>query len=353
VSYWIHTGHLYIDGYKMSKSLKNFITIENYLQGKWSLSTSVLTSDGLHPLYKDPWTAAADLRIFFLQHKYHSTLYLSDVTLQEAANWRMKLENLLQLTHPQNMATQLADLTNPRPDDVRAQRWTAESTELYDRLIQTKQEIHTALSEDFNTPVVLSHLSKLSTLVETYYMHYPLQKKMYSIDPIPAVRAYVVDMITLFGLIVQESKSPQQVLSSSSPPSHHLFLQSSLVRVSIHGSKSLSSGESGGGEGGDHEGPLLSPVIDSLVSFRGDVRMKSLAALKEIKSLKKKTSSSSPSVFSNEQYQELLSSYERAVSGIMSACDDTRNQLSGGMGIEIHDLHEKTMWKMNPKRKEE
>ena len=210
VSYWIHTGHLYIDGYKMSKSLKNFITIENYLQGKWSLSTTTLTPDGLHPLYKDPLTAAADLRIFFLHHKYHSTLYLSDATLKEAANWRVKLENVLQLTHPQNMATQLSDSATG-PESVRTQRWTPESTELYNRLTHAKQEIHTALCEDFNTPVVLSQLSKLATLVETYYMHYPLQKKIYSIDPIPAVREYIVAMITLFGLVVQESASLQQV----------------------------------------------------------------------------------------------------------------------------------------------
>jgi cysteinyl-tRNA synthetase len=198
----------------MSKSLKNFITIENYLQGKWSLSTSTLTSDGLHPLYKDPWTAAADLRIFFLHHKYHSTLYLSDATLKEAANWRMKLENILQLTHPQNMAAQFSDPASAS-ESFRTQRWTPESTELYTRLIQTKQEIHTALSEDFNTPVVLSQLSKLSTLVETYYMHCPLQKKSSSIDPIPAVREFLVEMLTLFGLIVQENTSPQQVSSSS------------------------------------------------------------------------------------------------------------------------------------------
>ena len=26
---WVHTGHLYIDGLKMSKSLKNFVTISS------------------------------------------------------------------------------------------------------------------------------------------------------------------------------------------------------------------------------------------------------------------------------------------------------------------------------------
>jgi len=31
VKYWFHTGHLNINGLKMSKSLKNFSTIKEYL----------------------------------------------------------------------------------------------------------------------------------------------------------------------------------------------------------------------------------------------------------------------------------------------------------------------------------
>ena len=31
VPHWVHTGHLYIRGMKMSKSLKNFITIRDFL----------------------------------------------------------------------------------------------------------------------------------------------------------------------------------------------------------------------------------------------------------------------------------------------------------------------------------
>jgi len=32
VNYFIHTGHMHIDGLKMSKSLKNFITIKEILK---------------------------------------------------------------------------------------------------------------------------------------------------------------------------------------------------------------------------------------------------------------------------------------------------------------------------------
>lgn len=56
----------------MSKSLKNFITIHDYLHGKWSGSESriqnpSILSDELYvnPLFQDTYTASADLRIFF------------------------------------------------------------------------------------------------------------------------------------------------------------------------------------------------------------------------------------------------------------------------------------------------
>ncbi len=38
IPHWVHTGHLHIDGLKMSKSLKNFITIRSLLKSDTSTS---------------------------------------------------------------------------------------------------------------------------------------------------------------------------------------------------------------------------------------------------------------------------------------------------------------------------
>lgn len=56
VRHWIHTGHLNIEGLKMSKSLKNFVTIREYLEG--------------HSAGRE--AAAEDFRMFCLMHKYSS-----------------------------------------------------------------------------------------------------------------------------------------------------------------------------------------------------------------------------------------------------------------------------------------
>mmetsp|Transcript_2778 Transcript_2778/g.6510 ORF Transcript_2778/g.6510 Transcript_2778/m.6510 type:complete len:282 (-) Transcript_2778:748-1593(-) len=39
INHWVHTGHLHIDGLKMSKSLKNFISIRDFM-GKYDMSSS-------------------------------------------------------------------------------------------------------------------------------------------------------------------------------------------------------------------------------------------------------------------------------------------------------------------------
>lgn len=57
VRHWLHTGHLNIEGLKMSKSLKNFVTVREYLKG--------------HPAGRE--AAAEDFRMFCLMHKYSST----------------------------------------------------------------------------------------------------------------------------------------------------------------------------------------------------------------------------------------------------------------------------------------
>jgi len=62
IDYFIHAGHLHIEGLKMSKSLKNFITI------KGSLSVY----------------SARQLRTLFLLHKYDSVMNYNENTMSEA-----------------------------------------------------------------------------------------------------------------------------------------------------------------------------------------------------------------------------------------------------------------------------
>lgn len=62
VNYFLHTGHLNIDGLKMSKSLKNFITIRQTLEQ----------------------FTANQIRMCFLLHKWNTTMNYSDGAMEEA-----------------------------------------------------------------------------------------------------------------------------------------------------------------------------------------------------------------------------------------------------------------------------
>jgi cysteinyl-tRNA synthetase len=217
VDYWIHTGHLFINGHKMSKSLKNYITIQSYLSGRWSASdspseTPSSSSNSPNPLYEDSPTAAADLRMFFLLHKYSSPLYFSDKTMKEAVNFRKKLQSFLQSSHPSNLLIQIRQLrsTSQTGSIVLMKRMSPESRELLTQLLSAEEEVKSALGDDFNTPLALSHLLKLTSLTGSYLMTYPLQNpEKYSIDPIPSVREYLIKMLEIFGLVIQETPLPQ------------------------------------------------------------------------------------------------------------------------------------------------
>ena len=71
VRYFVHSGHLTIDGCKMSKSLKNFISIQAALKQH----------------------SARQLRLMFLLHSWKDTLDYSDATMKAAFNYE-KLVNV-------------------------------------------------------------------------------------------------------------------------------------------------------------------------------------------------------------------------------------------------------------------
>ena len=65
MSYFLHAGHLTIEGCKMSKSLKNFITIKQALASY----------------------SSRQLRLAFLLHSWSATLDYSEQTMKQALHY--------------------------------------------------------------------------------------------------------------------------------------------------------------------------------------------------------------------------------------------------------------------------
>jgi len=121
VKYWIHNNMITINGQKMSKSLGNFITLDELFSGE---------HDVLDQAYS-PMT----IRFFILQAHYRGTLDFSNNALQAAEKGLKKL---------------MSGISNSKKLSA-----TAESTSDIGAL---KANCTKALNDDFNTPVLISHL---------------------------------------------------------------------------------------------------------------------------------------------------------------------------------------------------
>ncbi|CAM9506655.1 unnamed protein product, partial [Phaeothamnion confervicola] len=81
VHHWVHTaGHVHIYGLKMSKSLKNFITVRQFFQSGDSYGGAAAE-------------AADDYRIFCLMHKYSASVTYSDKCIENARAIRTKFKH--------------------------------------------------------------------------------------------------------------------------------------------------------------------------------------------------------------------------------------------------------------------
>jgi cysteinyl-tRNA synthetase len=130
-NYFLHAGHLSIEGLKMSKSLKNFITIRQALETH----------------------SARQLRLMFLMQSWDKGMNYSDQAIEMARVEEKKMKHFLgslrfYLRRPHG--------TNPS-DDANLHREKA----LEDSVKSSEEAIGAALRDNFNTSKVIEILSRL------------------------------------------------------------------------------------------------------------------------------------------------------------------------------------------------
>ena len=124
VKYWMHNNMITINGQKMGKSLGNFITLSQFFTGdheKLDQADSPMT-----------------IRFFILQAHYRSTVDFSNEALQAS---QKGLERLMEA---------FAQIERVEPTEGGA------LTEAYAE--ELTQKCYEALDDDFNSPIVISHL---------------------------------------------------------------------------------------------------------------------------------------------------------------------------------------------------
>jgi cysteinyl-tRNA synthetase len=129
--YWVHNGFVTIDGEKMSKSLGNFLTIQEMVRR--------FHSEGI--------------RLFLLSRHYRSPLDYSDQAMQEAQSGLSRLYTLLKdLIHPEDRL----HLRGSEPLTPERLHETEEAIRNFE------EHVEKALEDDFNTAQAIGHMYELA-----------------------------------------------------------------------------------------------------------------------------------------------------------------------------------------------
>lgn len=164
----------------MSKSLKNFITIKDFLNNA-SLSSE----------------PATDLRIFFLQHKYDADLHYSADRIREASSLRIKVQNFTSLC---------SQLDRETPHFL---KYTSSSSHFGQILQSFKNKVLCALADDLDVPLALCYLSELIGEGHKYIQLITSSEKdpQHPVEPLLEAQVYLVDTFNKLGVSFSSSAS--------------------------------------------------------------------------------------------------------------------------------------------------
>jgi len=137
--YFLHSGHLTISGCKMSKSLKNFITIQDVLK-KYT---------------------ARQLRITFLLHSWKDTLDYNDNTMELAKSYEKTAnEFFLGVKHLLR--------SSPSNGVAAFTKWGPAEMDMNLKLEKCKACVHSAFCDNIDTRTVLETIRELITSANVY-----------------------------------------------------------------------------------------------------------------------------------------------------------------------------------------
>jgi len=226
--YFLHSGHLTIAGCKMSKSLKNFITISEVLQQH----------------------SARQLRLAFLLHSWKDTLDYSAGSMELARAYEKSFQEFfLSAKHylRQGQSSGVAAFS----------KWGQQELGLQASLATAQDKVHAALCDNIDTRKALDSLRELVT----------------------ASNAYIEKVRTSSGV------NRQLLVSVSSYLTRLLDILGLCSREQPLGFPAAQAGAGGQGQGQDFETAVM-PFLESLAKFRDNVRkeareMKAVGVLRE------------------------------------------------------------------------
>ena len=250
INYFLHTGHLKIEGLKMSKSLKNFKKITDFIS-----------------LY-NPNT----FRLYFCNSKWDMDMDFTENGLSMSNANDKKITEFFQ-----NIKVWA------RENDLKRDlKFDPEDSELNKFFNESKKNIHQFFCDNFNTPGVVTSLLEL--IKKTYEYHDKCnQKKSLKLHLVYGVAKYISDILKCLGLVYNTEFVDYFRLSE--------------------------------GDGGKNAEEILTPFINAITDFRGEVKDSCIA--------------------------------DKDVKKVLSICDKLRDDVLPNLGVRIEDKgnKEKSVWK--------
>ncbi|KAI1297852.1 Cysteine--tRNA ligase, cytoplasmic [Halotydeus destructor] len=183
INYFIHSGHLTISGCKMSKSLKNFITIKQALQ----------------------LNSARQLRLAFLLHPWKDTLDYSENTMNDAIVYEKTFFEFFL-----NVKDILRLFVFSSKEAKSFVKWTEQELELNSKLLLAETEVDAALCDNIDTRRALDVMRELVSHTNVY-----LKKNL---KPncllLKTIASYLVKLLKVFGVV--DERAPEVKFESTS-----------------------------------------------------------------------------------------------------------------------------------------
>ena len=165
VNYFLHAGHLHIRGLKMSKSLKNFVTIKQALQEH----------------------SARQLRLMFLLQPWDKACMYSDQVMGDAKAKEAAFKNFFGAVKAEMRKDWAAQ----------AQAWRAEDRELHEALGAAQRGVHAALCDNIDTAGAIAALLDLVGVANKYLAAATAPRVLV----LRRAAAYVTSILRVFGLV--------------------------------------------------------------------------------------------------------------------------------------------------------
>ncbi|KAK3349827.1 tRNA synthetases class I (C) catalytic domain-containing protein [Lasiosphaeria hispida] len=171
VNYFLHMGHLSIAGSKMSKSLKNFQTIQDALATTYT---------------------ARNMRIVFLMGRWNDGVEISADMRKQADSWEATLDNFFT-----NTKAKISEADAPTDGIKDLSLAESDAKGLLEELSQAKKDLNAALSNSFHTPEAMQILLKLVREANIYMHDQSIQPNLQVVE---AVARWVTKIVGIFGL---------------------------------------------------------------------------------------------------------------------------------------------------------